>query len=80
VGVSVAEARWQNPERLCEGSMNRLVIAFAAFTALGVLAYTTLPDERIRLMTFAILGLFAVKTWLHRRELVHRDREVGSGK
>jgi hypothetical protein len=26
-------------------------------------------------MTFAILGLFAVKTWLRRGELLHRDRE-----
>ena len=48
--------------------MNRLFAAFAAYAILGVLAYTTLSDERIRLMTFAILGLFAVKTWLHRKE------------
>jgi uncharacterized membrane protein YfcA len=48
--------------------VNRLVVAFAAYAVLGVLAYTTLPDERIRLMTFAILGLFAVKTWLRRKE------------
>ncbi len=59
--------------------MNRLWLAFVAYVALGVLAYKTLPDERIRLMTFAILGLFAVKTWLHRRELTHRDGE-DSGK
>ena len=59
--------------------MNRLLLAFAAYVALGVLAYTTLPDERIRLMTFAILGLFAVKTWLHRGELLHRgDKRDGS--
>jgi hypothetical protein len=29
-------------------------------------------------MTFAILGLFAVKTWLHRRELLHRE-DKGDG-
>jgi hypothetical protein len=55
--------------------MNRLFLAFAAFAVLGVLAYVTLPDPRIRLMTFAILGLFAVKTWLRRGELLHRRRE-----
>ena len=48
--------------------MNRLAVAFAAYVILGVLAYVTISDERIRLMTFAILGLFAVKTWLHRKE------------
>jgi len=59
--------------------MNRLFLAFAAFAVLGVLAYVTLPDPRIRLMTFAILGLFAVKTWLRRGELLHRgDKGDGS--
>ena len=53
--------------------MNRLFLAFAAFAVLGVLAYVTLPDPRIRAMTFAILGLFAVRTWLRRSELLHRD-------
>jgi hypothetical protein len=48
--------------------VNRLAVAFAAYVILGVLAYVTISDERIRLMTFAILGLFAVKTWLHRKE------------
>ena len=48
--------------------MNRLYLAFAAFAVLGFLAYVTLPDPRIRAMTFAILGLFAVKTWLRRKE------------
>jgi hypothetical protein len=58
--------------------MNRLFLAFAAFAVLGVLAYVTLPDPRIRMMTFAILGLFAVKTWLRRGELLHRD-DKGDG-
>ena len=52
--------------------MKRLLVAFAAFAALGVLAYKTLPDERIRLVTFAILALFAVKTWLHRQDVMDR--------
>jgi hypothetical protein len=58
--------------------MNRLFLAFAAFAVLGVLAYVTLPDPRIRAMTFAILGLFAVRTWLRRGELFHRD-DKGEG-
>jgi hypothetical protein len=49
--------------------VKRLVVAFVAFTVLAALAWSTLPDERIRAVTLAILGLFAVKTWLHRKEL-----------
>ena len=49
--------------------MKRLLVAFAAFAVLAALAWTTLPDQRIRAVTLVILGLFAVKTWLHRKEL-----------
>ena len=59
--------------------MNRLLIAFAAFVILGLLTYATISDERIRMVTLAILGLFAVKTWLHRndpRESDERDDRV----
>ena len=49
--------------------VKRLVVALVAFTVLAALAWSTLPDERIRAVTLAILGLFAVKTWLHRKEL-----------
>jgi hypothetical protein len=58
--------------------VNRLLFAFAAYVGLGALAYKTLPDDRIRLVTFAILALFAVKTWLHRQDVVNRG-ERGDG-
>jgi hypothetical protein len=48
--------------------LNRLSIAFAVYILLGVLAWSTLSDEKIRLVTLAILGLFAVKTLLHRKD------------
>ena len=35
------------------------------YAVLGLLAWQTLPDEKIRLVTLAVLGLFAVKTILH---------------
>jgi len=53
--------------------MNRLAVAFVVYAALGALAYKTLPDERIRLATFAILGLFALKTWLRRGDMMRGD-------
>ena len=60
--------------------MNRLWIAFAAFVILGLLTYTTISDERIRMVTFAILALFAVKTWLHRHDARSSDEQDDSAK
>jgi hypothetical protein len=51
----------------------RLAMAMAGFVALGALAWTTLPDPRIRLGTLAILTLFAVKTWVRRNEVMPPD-------
>ena len=56
----------------------RLAIAFAAYVALGALAFTTLSDTRIRLATLAILAMFAVKTWVRRKDLMHSGDESGS--
>ena len=53
--------------------MNRLAIALVVYAVLAVLSWTTLPDERMRLATLAILGLFAVKSWLHRKDVMHSD-------
>ena len=51
--------------------MTRLAIAMAAFAGLGILAWTTLSDEKIRLLTLAILAMFAFKTWLRRKDTMH---------
>ena len=50
--------------------MNRLLLALAAYVALGGLAWTTIEDRRVRLMTLAILGMFAFKTYLRRKEVL----------
>jgi hypothetical protein len=55
--------------------LNRLSIALAVYILLGVLVWTTLADEKIRLVTFAILALFAVKTLLHRKAGMHSGEE-----
>jgi len=41
---------------------------------LGVLAWLTISDLRIRGFTFAILALFAVKSWLRRNDVMHPDK------
>jgi len=51
--------------------VNRLIAGLAAFVVLGILAWTTISDPRIRLVTLAILAMFAVKTWVHRKHLMH---------
>ena len=58
--------------------MNRLYLALAAFVVLGVLAWTTLSDPRMRFATLAVLAMFALKTWLRRNDVMHPDGECES--
>jgi hypothetical protein len=53
--------------------MSRLAVALIAYLVLGALAYTTLSDPRIRLLTLLILALFAIKSWVRRKDVMHRD-------
>ena len=55
--------------------MNRLAIAFSLYLILGVLAWTTLGDGRIRMATLAILALFALRTLVHRKDVMHGGDE-----
>ena len=54
--------------------MNRLIAGLAAFVVLGILTWTTISDPRIRLVTLAILAMFAVKTWVRRKDFLHPDK------
>ena len=56
----------------------RLILAFAAYAMLAALAFATLSDQRVRLATLAILAMFAVKTWVRRKEFLHPGDESGS--
>jgi hypothetical protein len=53
--------------------MSRLAMALIAYLVLGGLAYATLSDPRIRLLTLLILGLFAFKSWVRRKDVMHSD-------
>ena len=48
-------------------------MALIAYLVLGALAFATLSDQRIRSVTLLILAMFAVKTWVRRKELLHPD-------
>ena len=54
--------------------MTRFALAMAAFVALGILSWTTLSDSRVRLATLAVLAMFALKTWVRRRDVLHPDK------
>jgi len=55
--------------------MSRLAMALIAYAVLGALAFATLTDFRIRSLTLLILGLFAFKSWVHRKDVLHPDGE-----
>jgi len=58
--------------------MNRLTGALIAYVVLGVLTYLTITDHTVRVVTFAILALFAMKSILRRKDVLHPDRESDS--
>jgi hypothetical protein len=58
--------------------MSRLAMALIAYLVLGALAYTTLSDTRVRLLTLLILGLFAFKSWMRRKDVINPDGESDS--
>ena len=56
----------------------RLAVALFAYAAIAVLAIKTLDNPRIRAVTLLILAMFAVKTWVRRKDMMHSDGESGS--
>ena len=60
--------------------VNRLMLALGAFVAFGILAWNTLSDQRIRLATLAVLAMFALRTWAHRRDAAGASDERKLGR
>ena len=52
-------------------AVNRLLLGLVAYVVLGILSWTTISDQKIRLVTLAILAMFAVKTWVRRKDFMH---------
>jgi uncharacterized membrane protein len=53
-------------------------MALAAYLVLGILVWATIADARIRLLTLAILAMFVVKTWVHRKDTGPVDEGSGA--
>jgi hypothetical protein len=58
--------------------MSRFAMALIAYAVLGALALATLSDFRIRSLTLLILGLFAFKSWVRRKDVLHSESDQKS--
>jgi len=59
--------------------ISRFSGAMVAYAVLAVLAWSTLNDGKLRLATLAVLALFAVKTLVRRKDVLHSDKSVDGG-
>jgi hypothetical protein len=59
--------------------VNRFLLAMAAYVVIAVLAWNTLTDEKLRLATMVVLALFAVKTVVRRKDVIHPDAKTDGG-
>jgi hypothetical protein len=48
-------------------------MALIAYSVLGALAFETLSDVRIRSLALLILAMFAFKSWVRRKDVLHSD-------
>jgi hypothetical protein len=49
--------------------VSRFGIAMVIFAVLELLAWQTLSDRKVQLIAMAVIGMFALRTWVyHRRE------------
>jgi hypothetical protein len=58
--------------------MSRFGMALVAYLVLGALAFATLSDFRIRALTLLILGMFAFKSWIRRKDVLHSEGDGDS--
>ena len=56
--------------------ISRFAMAMVAYVAIAVLAWNTLTDEKLRMATLAVLALFAVKTLVRRKDVIHPDAKT----
>jgi hypothetical protein len=54
----------------------RLALALLAYVAIAVLAFRTLDDARVRGVTLAVLAMFAIRTWVRRKDVMHPENET----
>jgi len=60
--------------------ISRFSLAIVAYAVLAILSWNTITDSKLRLATLAVLALFAVKTVVRRKDVLHPDAKADSGK
>ena len=55
--------------------ISRFSLAIVAYAVLAILSWNTITDSKLRLATLAVLALFAVKTVVRRKDVLHPDAE-----
>ena len=60
--------------------ISRFSLAMVAYAVLAVLSWNTITDEKLRLASLAVLALFAVKTVVRRKDVLHPDAKADSAK
>ena len=55
--------------------MNRLAVSMIAYAVLGVLTWMTITDPKLRAGTLVVLALFAFKSWVRRKDVMHPEGE-----
>jgi len=60
--------------------VNRFLLAMVAYAVLAVLSWNTITDEKLRLATLAVLALFAVKTVVRRKDVLHSNVNADDAK
>ncbi len=60
--------------------ITRFSLAMVAYAVIAGLSWNTIADEKLRLATLAVLALFAVKTVVRRKDVLHPDAKADSGK
>jgi heme A synthase len=71
--VPPSEVRRFESSPVHQNFVNRLAAALIAYVVVGILTWTTISDQRIRGVTLLILAMFAVKSWLRRKDVLHPD-------
>ena len=56
--------------------MNKFAVAMTIYAVLAALSWLALSDEKLRLITLALLAMFALKTWVHHRKSLLEERET----
>ena len=51
--------------------VNRFAIALSAYALLALLVLATIDNKQLRMVSLAILALFAVKTIVRRNDVMH---------